>query len=325
MDDQEKRLARLAELAGGDAGALIRGLHSFMEDFLREKAPPGSGGRSFAERLAGFAESEESRTGTAKRRAADARAADARGLDTRTAGLVKRLAAEHELAYRGAWSAVAPDSNEAAAAAHNFLQFCELAGIDSPSLAALRSARDTWRRRTAAESEEVLRDLQAEVVASQADDKKIVEQTAQWAEDKKRLAELEGEAMRLQAALKQVSARPQPDAARVEEIRAEVRALEERRAGLNERLSSYRDLDLYVQNVSRFSLYTRSRRDYERGLLELTPEQREAVDAMRRVTTCWCAERRAPGRPSCSSTRWPGPWPNAPGSSPWARAAGCCS
>jgi len=36
-----------------------------------------------------------------------------------------------------------------------------------------------------------------------------------------------------------------------------------------------------VQNVSRFSLSTRSRRDYERGLMELTPEQNAAVEAMR--------------------------------------------
>ncbi len=47
------------------------------------------------------------------------------------------------------------------------------------------------------------------------------------------------------------------------------------------RLSTYRDLDVYVQQVSRFSLYTRTRMDYERSVMRLTEEQREAVEAVR--------------------------------------------
>jgi hypothetical protein len=264
MDDRERRLAHLSALAGGQAGALIRGLHSFMEDILREVSPPGLAGKSFVDRLAAFAESAARRAGAPQFQ-----------------GLVKRLAAEHELAFRAAWSAAPPDANEAAAAAHNFLQFCELAGIDSPALAALEAFRDAWRRRPAQEPGAALQEVQAELVASQADERRILEQTAQWAEDKKKLAELEGEDLRLQAALARESAREAPSAERLDQVRAEARDLETRRTELQARLGSYRDLDLYVQHVSRFSLYTRSRRDYERGLLELTPEQEDAVEAMR--------------------------------------------
>jgi hypothetical protein len=264
MDDLEKRLASLAARADGETGAFIRGLHSFMEDVLHASVPTGTGRRSFADQLGAFAESAPGKSPAA-----------------RTRGLVKRLTSEHELAYRAAWSAAAPDPGEAAAAAHNFLEFCALAGIDSPSLAAIRAFRDAWRRKPGQQSEETLRDVQADLIAAQADDKTILEQTAQWAQDKQRLAELEGEAIRLQAALAQQLAGAEPSAPRIEELRAEVRALETRRAELQGRLSSYRDLDSYVQNVTRFSLYTRSRRDYEQGFLELTPEQVEAVEAMR--------------------------------------------
>lgn len=264
MDDRERRLAHLSALVGGQSGALIRGLHSFMEDFLREASPEGLAGKSFTDRLAAFAESSGSREGTPQLR-----------------GLVKRLAAEHELAFRAAWSTAAPDADEAAAAAHNFLQFCELAGIDSPALAGLQDFRDAWRRRPGQEPGAALQEVQAELVASQADERRILEQTAQWAEDKQKLAELEGEVLRLQAALSRESAREAPSRERLEQIREETRGLESRRAELQGRLASYRDLDLYVQHVSRFSLYTRSRRDYERGLLELTAEQRDAVEAMR--------------------------------------------
>ena len=262
--DLERRLSRLVELAGGDPAAFIRGVHSFMEDVLKEKVPPAPDRRGFADQLAALVDSS---TG---------------GLPSaRVRGTVKRIVAEHELAFRAAWSTVAPDTEEAAAAAHNFLEFCAMAGIESGALAAIRARRAAWRRTAGApEAGAPLAALQAEIVAAQADEKKILEQTAQWAEDKKRLAELEGEAMRLQAALRQQQSRPERDPARGEEILAEVRSLQAARAALQERLSSYRDLDLYVQNVSRFSLYTRSRRDYERGLMELTPEQVAAAEAM---------------------------------------------
>ncbi|HTZ51311.1 MAG TPA: DEAD/DEAH box helicase family protein, partial [Spirochaetia bacterium] len=267
MDNQEQRLAHLSALADGSAGALIRGLHSFLEDYLRDDPSRARPGRSFSERLAAFAQSSG---GMARA----ARAAETRGL-------VKRLAAEHELAFRAAWSAAEPDAGEAAAAAHNFLQFAELAGIDSASLDGLRAFRDAWLRRTAPGEGGALREVMAELVAARADERTILEQTARWVEDKKKLAELEGEVQRLAAALARESARESPSADRLEGIRGETRALEGRRAELEARLASYRDLDHYVRHAGRFSLYTRTRRDYERGLMQLTPEQREAADAMR--------------------------------------------
>ena len=263
MENQEQRLAHLSALAGGTAGALIRGLHSFLEDFLKDASPPERRGKSFSERLAGFAESAAGRSGAAAAR-----------------GLVKRLAAEHELAFRAAWSTAAPDADEAAAAAHNFLQFCELARVDSPALAGLRALRDSWLQKTATEEGGALQEVMAELVAARADERTILEQTALWVEDKKKLAELEGEVLRLQGSFSRESARESPGAGRLEQVREETRALEARRAELEARLSSYRDLDHYVRQASRFSLYTRTRRDYERGLMQLTPEQREAAEAM---------------------------------------------
>ncbi|HUJ73370.1 MAG TPA: UvrD-helicase domain-containing protein, partial [bacterium] len=121
----------------------------------------------------------------------------------------------------------------------------------------------------------------AELVAARADEKTILEQTALWVEDKKRLAELEGEVQRLRAALSRESAREAPSVEKLEQARAETAALEARRAELEARLASYRDLDHYVRHATRFSLYTRTRRDYERGLMQLTPEQREAAETMR--------------------------------------------
>ena len=55
------------------------------------------------------------------------------------------------------------------------------------------------------------------------------------------------------------------------------RGPEEEKRTLTARLETYRDLDRYVQHVSRFSLYTRTRMDYERSVMKLTPEQQRGA------------------------------------------------
>ena len=53
------------------------------------------------------------------------------------------------------------------------------------------------------------------------------------------------------------------------------------RARLLTELEGYRDLERYLEHLARFTLYTRTRRDYERSLMRLTPEQRDALDEIR--------------------------------------------
>ena len=247
MEDREERLRHLGTLAGGDERPFVLALHSFVEDCLRPLAP-------------------------AARRADEAKEILAR-MDAGRAA----VSAPGE----GPEAGVPPGREEALAETHNFLELCRLCGIESPALDALRKRRDAWTAGSGTGQDAGLEQVQAELVAVQGDEKTLLEQTARWAEDKQRLAELDGEALRVQAALSRETARAAPSAEKTGQMRAEAEALEARRAELNARLSSYRDLDHYVRNVIRFSLYTRTRRDYERGLMQLTPEQREAVDAMR--------------------------------------------
>lgn len=66
---------------------------------------------------------------------------------------------------------------------------------------------------------------------------------------------------------------------RVDALRNQVNALAQDKKTQAAELEKYRDLDLYIEHLNRFSAYTRTRRDHERGLMRLTSEQQEAIDA----------------------------------------------
>ena len=63
-------------------------------------------------------------------------------------------------------------------------------------------------------------------------------------------------------------------------LRAELNNLNQQRKTLADELAKFRDLDLYVEHLNRFTVYTRTRRDYERSLMRLTAEQQSALDAI---------------------------------------------
>ncbi len=179
-------------------------------------------------------------------------------------------------------SFAALDREEALAATHNFLCFCALCGIRSGVLAKLSQTLSLWdeKRSPLAESRELSR-IQGELVAAQRDMAKLLSQTEAWTRDKLRLAELEGEALRLGAQLDKERARADAKSERMDALRRDLNDLAMEKKRLEGQLESYQDLDLYVAHVSRFSLYTRTRLDYERSVLKLTAEQKEAADAIR--------------------------------------------
>jgi hypothetical protein len=245
------------------AGAFLDALHSVIEQIILDADPQLRQLKHFRAILEAWG----------VRRAASGQAAETRAV-------VSRIIAEHTAGKER--SDAAMGAEEARAAAYNFLRFCRLAGVDSPGLDDLRSYVSSWAdARAAAGTDPGLRELRADLEAAQENNAALLAQTEAWVRDKHRLAELEGEAMRLGAELDRERARAGEGEGRREALRREMDrvALETRTVAA--RLESYRDLDLYVDRVSRFSLYTRTRMDYERSVMKLTPEQAEAVQGIR--------------------------------------------
>ena len=259
----EERLLRLSGLADGDSTGLVSGLHSFIEEYVRETFPELGEIEGFADVLRGFTR----RLGLHRRE------------ELRTIGL---LIQEHEVRERLRTFGGSLDPEEALAARHNFLSFCAICRIESHALDELARPLLGWKERLASPGEGSERErLQGEILDSQASNGKLLARSAEWARDKQRLAELEGEALRLRVERDRQKERGEIGSERAAVLDLEVDDCERQKDILAKRLETYRDLDLYVQTVSRFSLYTRTRMDYERSFMRLTAEQEEAVDAVR--------------------------------------------
>jgi hypothetical protein len=260
-----ERIAHLVRLADADAGRFVLALHSLIEELIREDSPPHAHVEGFADLLSSYRD----RLGERGCAAADLAA-------------LSRIIEEHAIAERIRRSAGTMDSEEALAAVHNFLRFCAVRGIDAGALGPLRKLLDGWTEKHPPRTRsDELASVDFDLREAQRDNRKLVAQTEEWAKDKQRLAELEGESMRLEGERERERARPEYRPDRLEEIHAGLAELEREQRALSERLKLYTDLDRYVEQVSRFSLYTRTRMDYERGVMRLTPEQQEAVDAAR--------------------------------------------
>jgi len=262
LDD---RIAGLIRQAGAEGSSFVLALHAFMEEFIREDCPSLGRLKDFADLLSSYRSLLRER-----------------GCSAEDLQVISRIIREHSIASQARSSSTRLDREEVLAALHNFLRFCDLSGIDSEEFRAIRQRLDAWAEKRPAQvrGDELAR-IECDLLETQRNAGKLLGQTEKWARDKQRLAELEGESMRLEAELERERARPEYRPDRLEEIRKDLDELGVKKRALSEQLAAYRDLDLYVENVSRFSLYTRTRMDYERSVMKLTSEQQEAVDAVR--------------------------------------------
>ncbi|HEY9594613.1 MAG TPA: UvrD-helicase domain-containing protein, partial [Spirochaetia bacterium] len=261
----EDRLTRLGRIADADGGFFVLALHAFVEAFIREDAPALRAVESFHDLLWAYRDRLAARGRTAEE------------LSTLTA-----IIREHTIAVQVMESFLRLDPEEVRAATHNFLRFCSMCGVESPRLRELEATLSAWEEKHPAEQgDDELSAIQTELVYTQEDTKRLLAQSAQWAADKQRLAELDGDTMRLSAEIEKERARGDIAAPRIAALQKELDALVPRKRAIAEQLATYRDLDQYVAWVSRFSHYTRTRRDYERGVMKLTAEQQEALDGLR--------------------------------------------
>jgi hypothetical protein len=261
----EESLARLTRLAGTDGGFFVLALHSFVEAYVGEDFPPIRHIESFPDLLWAYGDHLK------------ANGCPVEGLKT-----ITRIIKEHALTNQVRHTFANLDKEEVLAATHNFLTFCALCRLESKGFSALKANLDVWdQKQSPMETSAELKRMQFELFIAQRDNKKLLGQAEQWAAEKRRQAELEEEGRRLVSALEAERGRAEAGAARVDQLRGQINALSQQKRALSERLEGFKNLEAYVQHVNRFSLYTRTRRDYERSVMKLTGEQQEAVDSIR--------------------------------------------
>ena len=261
----DARMARLERLLGSDEGFFLLALHSFVESFVLDVYPAGRGGKFFPTLLWDFKDflKQKGRITVADQEA------------------IVRITKEHTVANRVRHQMLRLDPEEAVAASHNFLGFCRACGIDHPFLKSLRDNLKAWQdKKSPMERSSELARLKFDLFTAQRENKKLMQQAAEARDADAKAAQLDADLRARTAELARERARADSKAERVDALRAELNGLEQQRKTLSADLERFRDLDLYVEHLNRFTVYTRTRRDYERSLMRLTAEQQEALDVI---------------------------------------------
>ncbi|MEI6388306.1 MAG: UvrD-helicase domain-containing protein [Spirochaetota bacterium] len=171
------------------------------------------------------------------------------------------------------------DIEDARGAASRLLSFCSMAGVSASSeVEALKASLKLWDERSSRldDIERITRlGYQLAVAKGQRDElEKEVGQLRAFAHAKKdaenRLRVLESELEQERTARRQSSARS-------DEIRREKAGLKQEVASLEDKISELSTANDYILGLTRMTLYTRSRIDYERELVKLSSDQQQIL------------------------------------------------
>jgi hypothetical protein len=264
MNSLEESLKRLIRLAGTDEGFFVLALHAFIEAYLRADYPPLRNLERFPDLLWAYGDKLKEDGAPVE--------------DLKTLG---RIVTEHQTTNAVRHSFGQLDKQEVLAATFNFLRFCAISRIQTQEVTALTESLQEWeQKKSPFEHSRELRRIQYELFTAQRENRVLLARTEEWARDKQRMGDLDARTRGLAAELEKEKHRAEVSAERLRALRGQLNDVTQEKRRLSEQLDGYKDLDRYVEHASRFSLYTRTRRDYERSVMKLTEEQREAVDSV---------------------------------------------
>ncbi len=163
---------------------------------------------------------------------------------------------------------------EVRAATFNFLQFARASGIDESLLTEFKAGLDQWDHSSGRlEDRFELEKVKNELVVLKKENSLLLDQYREFEEMKavKKYLESRIETLSLEMEIQKKSSQEQID--QLYELKGEKKQIENN-------ISRYENIDRYLKNLLRVSLYTRSRMDYERSLTELTEEQKDVLHSI---------------------------------------------
>ena len=268
METQELhlRLRRLVSLVGSDPGFYVLALHSFIESFVDGDCADCVMEEKFSEKLWIYWERLR-----------------ATGINDRTArGTIVKIQKEHTFTNHVRHRFEELRKPDAEMATFNFVEFCRIVGIPkSDEFEKLGRLLEEWEHRERASTAiDELRTVKFRLFTTQRDNKQLLEKLETFNENEVKLAEYNIHIAHLTDALDKERTRAGRNGERVDELRRNLNELRTAKQELAQLQEQYKDTEEYIQNLQRLSLYARTRRDYERSITRLTPEQQNAVDAI---------------------------------------------
>jgi superfamily I DNA/RNA helicase len=262
----EEKLRRLVHLAGTDPGFYVLALHSFVEHYLRD-VREASAGERFGDLLWDYREKLLS---------------EADGGYVEGLYCLKQLGKQHWFTNQVRHAFEELDRDEAVGATHLFVVFCSLSGLGQlQPVRELARNLEVWQERESVLQKTArLKQVHAELLALQSKNAELMQSVESYKAQALRAQELEVQLSRNALELEKAERRLSEKDKRLDDLRAERGRLRNEQLQLKREMRRYEELERYIRHLGRFSVYTRTRLDYERSLVRLTPEQRDAVESI---------------------------------------------
>lgn len=261
--DLPQHFKRLIALNGTDEGFYVLALHALIEGYANDLATDISILDSFYEKMDELFYRL--------------------GLCDPVTGAVPKLAKllthEHSVTNRVRHDFQALSKEEARSATHNFLEFCKVVGWAHPLLDELKESLKLWDgKKTPLAQYKEMCDLRLKLNEVRREKEEIEEELGKSSDTRAALDEIRAQLKRKEQELAELEKTAAGRKEKSEKLRHKLRAAEEEKKALLERAKTLQTAELYTSYLERFTAYTRSRADYERSVLQLSPEQKKAAE-----------------------------------------------
>ena len=262
MKDKIDRLVRILE---SDGGFYLLAVHSFIEHHMRNNFPhyDGSWTITFNTNLYNYKKYliEENP-----------------GFFLNELSSFKSIMDQKKIinSVRHDFDMVTPE--EVRAATFNFLQFCRAVGIDEILLEDLKDSLEVWNKKSSRKVDLLeVNKIKEELFQLKKENSELLVQYKEFEETKavKKYLESRINTLSLEIELEKKHSREKND--KLNELRKNQIKLNDEKKQVDNRISRFINVDKYLKNLLRVSLYTRTRMDYERSLTELTSEQKDIL------------------------------------------------
>ena len=276
MFPSQEDIERIIAMEGSDRGFFVLALFSFIEAYVRNEL--------------GYADSftsDSTDTFPDLIHAYSAKLEKEEYLPYKTRMLLKSLPYEKQItnSVRHRFARVSPEEMTAAISVFcSFTETCKITGREQ--FARLTKELEIWNsRRTPIQTAMELNAANRKIAELQKQNAEIIRKSSEYQDISAELGKIRADYAALQAQLTLEQARSHTKDAQYNEMRQKnyetARQLKAKEKELQEKLTDYHEVQSYIENLQRMSLYTRTRRDYEKSLIRLTPEQQNVLDRIK--------------------------------------------
>jgi hypothetical protein len=265
---------RLTAMQGSDQGFFVLALFSFMETYMKKELGYLSDDNKDVDH---FRTLTESYTEYLKSK-------NNNFLPTRDYHFLKNLPNQKNITNEVRHKFAELRTEETAEAVYTFKRFLEVSKVPfNEQFQSFEKYFEIWKRREVTKGMLVeLDEAQKQLALLKKQNAEIIQKNQEYEKAQTDLAEYQAKIAYLDSQLDAAAAGNRKNDKKYDELRKEnfntKEQLRIKEKELQQKLSEFDKVKTYVENIQRMSLYTRTRNDYEKAIIRLTPDQQRVVN-----------------------------------------------